>query len=262
MDTLRDQASFDRVKNKLIRTYDNMSKMQAHEQANYHINHLVSEPFHHLDQSLVTASAISLDDVRFFKEIVMKSSVRIDTFYNGNLNEKDCIMTAKSMNKKLIRSLSNLAPLQANQIITPRTIRLSKGEYLYECSSTIPNDSNSGVDIRFQLGENTIVNKYVNSNWYVNTNNYRCKLQLLARIIRVPFFQELRTRQQLGYSINAADIIQKDDLSFHFSVLTAAFDPRDAYLRMDHFILHFFPDLLSKMSDLMFEEYKQVNESY
>ncbi|KAJ1864290.1 metalloprotease [Coemansia sp. RSA 2703] len=113
-------------------------------------------------------------DQTFFKVLVI-----------GNFEEEDALDIANMVDLILISK-----ELPEHLTETPRFLSINPGHYVYQALTTDENAKNSAVVSHIYCG--SIINGYE-----------LVVLQLLARIVREPFFDQLRTQEQLGYRVNA-----------------------------------------------------------
>jgi secreted Zn-dependent insulinase-like peptidase len=181
------------------------------------------------------------DVIQFFNQLMkLNPELQIDTFVNGNMDKDDCIQIVEQINNLVNHRLLPSDEEPVSYILKLPTNRVT----IVERRNTNPEDSNSSVNVHFQLGERTLESKV--------------KTDLLVKIIRSYFFDSLRTKQQLGYSVHTREVINLCSIAFQFLVQGSTHHPRDIYVRIGKFIEHFAQVLQNEIDDNSFEGYKDA----
>jgi nardilysin len=119
----------------------------------------------------------------------MLKRLAVETFYHGNLTRKDADQAASIIYEAFTHG-------QHHKGIPKKdlpTKYVHKARQTIDCSGILapsldPNEPNTAVEMYFQIGKDTLVD--------------RCLVDLIAHIMDEPFYAELRTKQQLGYSVS------------------------------------------------------------
>jgi insulysin len=82
----------------------------------------------------------------------------------------------------------------------------------------------------------------------------RITLNLLARILQVPFFNQLRTVEQLGYAVQSGFTVWTASVGIYFSIQSER-DPAYCEARLDAF-LETMTSYLQELPDSTFQEHK------
>ena len=106
-----------------------------------------------------------------------------------------------------------------------------------------PEEENSGIEVYYQLGEATL--------------ETCAKLDLLHQVINEPFFDVLRTKQQLGYVVDAGTRCTCGVAGFCFVIQTAKVSAAIAEARIEAFVQGF-AETLDKMDQTQFEEHRRA----
>ena len=114
--------------------------------------------------------------------------------------------------------------------------------YVYE--TVVPNkdDVNNGITYFCQIGENTDI-------------RLRETLRLLSQISEEPAFDQLRTKEQLGYIVSSGHWIFTGTMGFRITIQSER-DPVYLESRVDAFLEHF-RVLIEEMSEADFEKERQ-----
>ena len=195
-----DEQVFNRVKQNYIRRYKNHCKDQANAQTKYLVNMMTLDPFFAYERSLKTVEKLELNDIiHFFQDVIKRNpQFRVETFVNGNLDEAKSLTITSKLNSML---LHNVLPKEEEAVSYIRMLPKQQASVL-ELNSTNLQDSNSGVNVHFQLGERNLSSKV--------------KTDLLAKIIKSYYFDTIRTKQQLGYSVHTRPIYYSHRLHSSF----------------------------------------------
>ncbi|KAL0485920.1 insulysin [Acrasis kona] len=224
-----DKDMFEKNKDDLLRAYRNMYKMQANDYANYLCNFVTTYPFVLFENVLPEVEKVTLSDVCSFVRKVEEGAWYVQNFANGNISDGIVMDVFHSNHKELSK----------DQVLDVKSVSIPKGVHIYECDAMNTDDNNSGVCVVFQV------------------NSSRISCQLLSRMMKQPFFYQLRTQQQLGYVVSCSSSIRKDAINIRFNILSSAHDPRDVYLRITKFLDDFYQSLLTQ-DDATFQEFKDA----
>jgi insulysin len=245
-----DESVFHRVKQLYIQKFKNHLKDQANDQARYSVDMLVKQPFFTYDRILKCLEKLTLLDVQqFFHQTidgsVTKPQFSLDTFVNGNLDKEQSKNLLEHLHQR-IEALESFELLPRDQYATNFIYLLpTYRATVLERLSTNEKDSNGSVCVHFQLGRRTLSSKV--------------KCELLAECIKSYFFDSLRTKQQLGYSIHTIPLFYQCSIAFQFLIQSSSHHPRDVYLRIKQFVEHFGTQILSiDMTDEQFNGYRDA----
>ena len=105
-----------------------------------------------------------------------------------------------------------------------------------------PNNLNSAIELCIQVGS-------------ISNPKLRVFTNLLEQIIKEPFFNQLRTTEQLGYIVHSGTKKQTEMISYRF-IIQSEMNPVFLESRIEQFLLDF-KDKLYHMSDHLFEKNKK-----
>lgn len=183
-------------------------------------NSLIQEPDWNLDKRLKCLENLDYNQlIKFYKQI--------NTFYcraliQGNINQTQAIDISKN-----VVSILNYQPL-AKECFPVITIkRLNQGDCRVKMANYNPKDNNSMAYKYFQFDKNEI--------------NDSVKYHVLQSMMEESAFDELRTKQCLGYDVqlNVTSIYQHYGFYFKVAHQKHKFETQYVFSRMDEFLKQF-----------------------
>jgi insulysin len=233
-----DHARFDIIKDQVKRAYMNFNLEAPYQHANYYGTYLTVERIWSAEEKLKELESITPKDVqRFLEDITQR--LHIEMLSHGNISREES-MKLLEMTESILQS----KPLAASELISARSLMLEpKTNYNYTIS--VPNDKNvnSSIEYYTQVGTPDDVKA-------------RATLSLLNQMTQEPAFDQLRTKEQLGYLVFSG--VRKTIGSMGFRIIIQS--ERDAdYLesRIDEFYRVTFRNVLDKMNEADFEAQKE-----
>ena len=234
---IRDER-FDIVKERLSRGYKNWELQQPFTQIGDYISWLTSEHDFVVDQLEAELPGITVEATRaFHKQLI--SQMHIEAYVHGNLYREDSL--------KLTTMIENtLKPrvLPKDQLPILRSLMFPAGaNYLYKKTLKDPANVNHCIEYYLHIGSK-------------GDRMVRAKTQLLDQIIHEPAFDQLRTKEQLGYVVFSGLRGCSTTYGFRFIIQS---ERASEYLesRIDSF-LSAQATALSNMSDTEFESHKRA----
>eukprot|EP01117_Protostelium_nocturnum_P001720 TRINITY_DN1211_c1_g1_i1.p1 TRINITY_DN1211_c1_g1~~TRINITY_DN1211_c1_g1_i1.p1 ORF type:complete len:362 (-),score=104.75 TRINITY_DN1211_c1_g1_i1:40-1125(-) len=143
------------------------------------------EKFWSSDQKLAEMRGATLEDLEEFIHLFL-INLKVVALVQGNLKKED----SKKVMNEVLAILKNPRPLLPSQIPERRVTKLKRGSTYYHVSN-IPNqhDQNSTIWNFYSNGVKSIKNSVL--------------IELLASIIETPLYDNLRTKEQLGYIVSS-----------------------------------------------------------
>ncbi|KAK8092120.1 LuxS/MPP-like metallohydrolase [Apiospora kogelbergensis] len=234
---IRDER-FDIAKERLSRGYKNWELQQPFTQIGDYISWLTSEHDFVVDQLEAELPGITVEATRaFHKQLI--SQMHIEAYVHGNLYMEDSL--------KLTTMIENtLKPrvLPKDQLPILRSLMFPAGaNYLYKKTLKDPANVNHCIEYYLHIGSK-------------GDRMVRAKTQLLDQIIHEPAFDQLRTKEQLGYVVFSGLRGCSTTYGFRFIIQS---ERASEYLesRIDSF-LSAQATALSNMSDTEFESHKRA----
>ncbi|CAM3379021.1 insulinase family protein [Halomonas lysinitropha] len=174
-----DAASFDRVHYRLQREWRNAPQDALYRQAHRTLSEALVRPQWPIDALLEASRELDVEDLRGFRERFL-ADLRLEAMAVGNLDaalaEREARLVAEALSPSLAEDeIPDLVPLQVNDLptLTPATTR------------------EESVVLRYLQGPDRSLDS-------------QARLAVLGQLLETPFYQRLRTEEQLGYVVNAS----------------------------------------------------------
>lgn len=172
-------ATFERVRYRLQREWRNAPQDPLHRQANRTLAEALVRPQWPSAALLEESEGLTTEDLRDFRDAFL-GELRLEAMAVGNLDAEQADTIARRVAETLAPTLSadaipELVPLDASSelpILTPHTSR------------------EESILLRYLQGPDRSLSS-------------QARLAVLGQLIDTPFYQRLRTEQQLGYVVNA-----------------------------------------------------------
>ncbi|XP_065170967.1 insulin-degrading enzyme isoform X2 [Atheta coriaria] len=179
-----DPKRFEIYKENYTRTLKNFSAEQPYQHAVYYLAVLLTEHSWTKQELLATMDQVTIDRLEAFIPQIL-SKMHIECFIHGNANKQKALDLVDIVENRLSEAV-RMSPLLPRQLLLNRELKLEDGcNYLYNIQNDI--HKSSCVEIYYQCG--------------MQTKQSNVLLDLFAHIIQEPCFNELRTKQQLGYIV-------------------------------------------------------------
>ncbi|RHY91227.1 hypothetical protein DYB35_001638 [Aphanomyces astaci] len=209
------EASFARLKDKLVRGYANSALDEPHVHAAALRTWVLTTPVWTTPEKLDAAT----DDVTW-QHLVQHATVLFqdgfkEAFVYGNVDKVTCDDFAVQ------DDIQNLE-LDGNYVVRERNPN--------------PSNPNAAVLVLFQLGQ--------------DSTSLRATSVLLAHLVKVPCFSTLRTTEQLGYLVSSGQYIANNVIYLSMSVQSNKYSPLHLQSRLDAFCESFRVHLQTLSGDL------------
>ncbi|KAL0093600.1 ubiquinol-cytochrome c reductase core subunit 2 [Phycomyces blakesleeanus] len=224
-----DAERFKLLKDQLRRSYKNFSLESPYQHALYYLSYFTQDKMWTNAEKLKELDDITAKDIQEFYPTIL-SHLHLEALVHGNIVKEDA-------EKMLMSALDTLQPkeLLPSQIICHRSVVIPKGtKWVYKHQVEDPNNVNSGIEYLIQVGNVTQI-------------PLRARLGLLAQIAQEPCFDQLRTKEQLGYLVISGVRKQTGSMGMRFILQS---ERNTVYLenRIENF-LGKLRDLVANMSD-------------
>ncbi|CDH56832.1 a-pheromone processing metallopeptidase ste23 [Lichtheimia corymbifera JMRC:FSU:9682] len=233
-----DPERFKLLKDQLRRSYKNFALEPPYQHALYYLSYFTQDKMWTNAEKLRELDAITAEDIQAFYPTIL-SHLHLEALVHGNVLQKD----AEDMMNTVINIL-NPRELLPSQLIGHRSLILPPGsKWVYNRQVEDPHNVNSGIEYLIQVGN-------------VTQTSLRARLSLLAQIAQEPCFDQLRTKEQLGYLVFSGVRKQAGSMGMRFIVQSE----RDTiYLenRIEEFLIKL-RSIIVNMSD---EEYQAQVQS-
>jgi insulysin len=236
-DLLVKPERFEIVKERLLRGMRNWDYESPYNQIGYFITWLNVENWFINDELLTELERLTADDVQSFYPHLLRQ-MQIETLVHGNLYKEDALRLTKLVENTLKpRPLSQThLPLRRNLIFPPGC------NYLYRRTLKDPKNVNNGIGYFLHIGDRA-------------DRILRNKTLLIDQMIHERAFDQLRTKEQLGYVVWS--YIRMEDTTMGYCI-TIQSEKTLQYLesRIDAF-LESYEKTIRDMSDSVFEGHKR-----
>ncbi|RCI10149.1 hypothetical protein L249_8413 [Ophiocordyceps polyrhachis-furcata BCC 54312] len=228
---------FDIVKERLTRGYKNFQLQSSYQQIGDYASWLNAERDYIVEELEAELSAITVDAVRLFHR-QMLAQLYIEIYAHGNLYRDEALMVTD-----MVVSTFKARPLPRWQCPVIRSLMLPPGSnFVYNKTLEDPANVNHCVETWFFVGDKA-------------DGLVRAKTLLVDQMTHEPAFDQLRTKEQLGYIVFSG--IRNFATTCGFRVLIQS-EKTPEYLekRIEAFMAQF-SRTLATMSEAEFEGHKR-----
>ncbi|KAI9266092.1 Metalloenzyme, LuxS/M16 peptidase-like protein [Sporodiniella umbellata] len=233
-----DPERFKLIKEQLRRLYKNFALEPPYQHALYYQSYLTQDTMWTNAEKLSELEAITAQDIAVFYPTLL-SHLHVESLVHGNVTQSDA-------QKMLEDALAILEPkaLSPSQLKGNHSLVLPVGsKTVYQRAVEDPNNVNSGIEYVIQVG-------------HITQTLLRAKLTLLAQITQEPCFDQLRTKEQLGYLVFSGVRKQVGSMGLRFILQSE----RDT-IYLEHRIEAFLEKLLTLVETMTQEEYNAQVQS-
>lgn len=233
-----EQSRFDIFKDELTRSYENFFLEAPYQHSAYYLNDILCEKRWNCDDYLLEIQDMTMEEVQAFIPIAI-SSLHIEGLVHGALEKQDVFDMFN-----MVETILNPRPLQPSQFIGERSFVLPIGKkFIYQLPVRDTEDVNSAINYNTHI-------------CHVKDLALRNRLSMVAQIAQEPCFNQLRTREQLGYLVFSGVRGQLGQLSFRLIVQSER-DP--TYL--ENRVLEFLESLREILAEMTEKEYQAQVDS-
>ncbi|KIY01767.1 uncharacterized protein Z520_01905 [Fonsecaea multimorphosa CBS 102226] len=228
---------FEIIKERTARRYKNWAYQQPYYQIGDYTRWLLNERSWMNDAYAKELPHVTVDDIRTFVPELLQQS-HIEVLAHGNLYKEE----AKKIGN-LIESTLKSRAFPSSEWLLRRNVILPEGSnFVYKHVLGDPANINHAIEYYLDVG-------------HVMDLDLRAKTQLFSQMTDEPAFDQLRTKEQLGYVVWSG--IRPAAVTMGYRVLIQSErDPDYLETRINAFLLKFKSDLES-MSDEEFEGHKR-----
>ena len=230
-------AAFKRKLDGLSRTLRGLDRRQPAALCSYRRNLALQSPRYSNAALLSEAETVTIEQVKAFQAALLTGGAEIEAFVGGNIARGEAL----SLMSKL-RAALPCTPLPVERRPLRRVRRLAATGATQQFVSGNRDDGNSAIEVYFQIGRDT------GDEWLY--------LAVLAQMLNKPFYNELRTRQQLGYIVQCAVGEGEGVRGLSFVVQSTVLSPPDLEIRIEDFLQEVRDTTLAQMSRREFEAYR------
>ncbi|KAK1060679.1 metalloprotease [Friedmanniomyces endolithicus] len=191
--TMRDlevkQERFDVIKERVGRGFRNLEYTEPFRQIGTYSRWIVKEKGWLPEQMLEDLEGLTSQDIRVFYPQMLKQ-MHIELLVHGNMYKEDALRTAD-----LVYNTLKPIRLPPNQWPTRRMLVPQPGDFAYQKTLKNPDNVNHCIEYHMTVGANI-------------DRATRAKLLLFAQMTSEPCFDQLRTKEQLGYVVFSGTAFQ------------------------------------------------------
>ena len=262
------------VKDRKLRTLNSyFNSTRADELAGYYISMLNKMRGNGIDQAIEATESLSIESLKEQHERIL-NDISFECLYSGNVDEKEANYFYSSACEILENVVDSTHSPTTEVKWIPGTIerRLYPGEDIHlHFTSQNPEDENGAVVMKFQSpvpGFKGFSSDNVSTENLKKSLHQSATLRLLSHMLREPFFNELRTKQQLGYVVSSGyglsfshdsgvlvfEEVEGDHGNYfgvtpveyiNLNILSRKLSPSDIQKRVDEFLFYFGNEYLS-----------------
>jgi insulysin len=228
---------FEIIKERVLRGLKNWDFQQPYNQVGDFTRWLNSEKGFINEQILAELHHLTAADIQQFYPHLLRQ-MHIETFVHGNLYKEDALKLSD-----LIESILKPRILPQTQWPVRRALVFpAGGNYVYHKTLKDPANVNHCIEYVLSVGDKSI-------------RSLRAKTLLLDQMTHEPAFDQLRTKEQLGYVVFSGARTSHTTIGYRFIIQS---EKTAEYLdsRIDAFLVGF-ASTLQKMSDSEFEGHKR-----
>lgn len=228
---------FDIIKERLMRGLKNWDFQQPYNQVGDFTRWLNSEKGYINEQMLSELPHLTAADIQQFYPHLLRQ-MHIEALVHGNLHKEDALKMTELVQKVLQpRALPQTQwPVSRSLVFPPG------GNYLYSKTLKDPANVNHAIEYLLYVGDKSI-------------RDLRSKTMLFEQMTQEPVFDQLRTKEQLGYVVFSGARSTRTTIGFRFIVQSEQ-TPEYLETRIDAFLTDY-ADTMAKMTDVDFESHKR-----
>ena len=228
---------FDIVKERLTRGYQNWQLQSSYQQVGDYMSWLNAERDYLVEDMAAELQNVTVDAVRLFQK-QMLSQMFIEVFVHGNMHRSDALKVTD-----MVESMLKPRTLPRSQWPIIRSLILPPGSnYVYKKTLKDPANVNHCIETWFYVGDR-------------GDRQKRAKTLLVDQMIHEPAFDQLRTKEQLGYIVFSSMRNFSTTCGLRFLVQSEK-TPEYLDSRIEAFLVQF-GQTLEKMSEGDFEGHKR-----
>ncbi|GAA5812303.1 hypothetical protein MFLAVUS_005754 [Mucor flavus] len=233
-----EQDRYDIFKDELTRGYENFFLEAPYQHSAYYLSDVLCQNQWNCDDYLKEIKDISMEDVQTFIPIAI-STLYVEGLAHGSMEKEQVLDTFKS-----VQDVLQPRALQPSQFISDRCFILPEGKkFVYQLPVRDLDDVNSAINYNTQICD-------------VKNISLRNRLCLVAAIAQEPCFNQLRTREQLGYLVFSGVRRQLSQLAFRLIIQS---EKNPTYL--ENRVLEFLESLRDTIADMTEKEYQSQVDS-
>ncbi|CAI5760693.1 unnamed protein product [Candida verbasci] len=239
-----DVSRFESNKFKLSREFKNFAFYSPYQQIGTYFLQLINEKVYTFEDKLKILNELTFDEVEKFNSQLFEGGIFSEVLIHGNFDT----ISANNIKKIIGRSIDHIPAFMAkyeesafhlqNYILNPNEI--------IRFEMPVKDSQNLNSCIEYYIQVSTIHNLKL-----------RVLIDLLSTIIREPCFDQLRTKEQLGYVVFSGTKISRTSIGFRILIQS---EKSTNYLesRIENFLTTFEKYITTDLSDDDFNKFKNA----
>ncbi|RQM06093.1 hypothetical protein DH86_00002403 [Scytalidium sp. 3C] len=228
---------FEIIKERLLRGLKNWEYQQPYNQVEDYVRWLNLDRGYINEQILAELPHITASDIREFYPHLLRQ-MHMEIFVHGNLYKEDALKLTD-----LVENTLKPRPLPPTQWPIARCLIFPPGSnFVYHKTLKDPANVNHCIEYLLYIGDKA-------------DRKLRAKVLLIDQMTHEPAFDQLRTKEQLGYVVFSGMRTTATTLGFRF-IIQSERTPQYLESRIDSFLTGY-AKILNDMSDSDFEEHKR-----
>ncbi|MBI1195817.1 MAG: hypothetical protein GC138_08230 [Gammaproteobacteria bacterium] len=211
-----DDERFAVIKERALESLRNQALDKPFIQAGRYLPELLVHDVWGADSLLAVLEGISADDLRAYIPKA-RSGLYVRSLIHGNIALKDARALSQEMLDKIFQNANPVQPVERE------VVHLDPG-HEYAFRRAVDNDD-SAISVYYQGERDDIAQE--------------ARMALLHQFIRAPFFNQLRTEQQLGYVVYSGQAVFDRVPGITFVVQSPKLSPDDLLTHIDRFLAGF-----------------------
>lgn len=226
------EERFTFIKHEMIRDLNNFNHKRPYKQILSELTSLLLQNYWDNQQQLAALETVELADLREFTPVLL-GKLEIIALAHGNVYREEVLEVASALEDMLLKG-SQPGTVPAGQVV-----KLQGQEMVRQLSI---DHGDSAISVYFQGADTSFRSK--------------AEFKLLAYVLSSPFFQDLRTEQQLGYVVFSAALPIMEVPGIVFTVQSPSTDPVLLENHVERFLMSYSNDI-GEMTEAIFESYKR-----
>ena len=230
-----DEPTFASLKERRLRRYQNFQFNQPYQQAFYIRSLLMEEKKHSIDQYQQEIQTITLHELKKYTETLYQR-IYVQGVVYGNLEKQAAQQTLQA----ILHNISG-QPLPQSELFEEKIVQMKNpADYVFAKKATV---DNSATLFNIQVGK---------------TNpKLRGAMLIIANALRSWAYTELRTQQQLGYTVFADFSQMEKTLGWIMMVQSGRYSAGVLQERMEAYLPQFIEEF-KKVPEAEFESFRQA----
>ncbi|KAG8745619.1 Insulinase (Peptidase M16) [Ceratobasidium sp. 414] len=221
------------VAEQLSQEIENFYLDQPYSLSDYYAMYFLRETSWTPKEKRVELDYVTVEDIQQHAQAIL-SRTHITTLVHGNVDAEQALQINKS-----VEAILNARPISAAEQTLPRSLLLPPAcNYVWEDAVPNKDDPNSSITYYVEVGDST-------------DPRLRAVLSLFGQMVSEPAFNQLRTKEQLGYVVSSGVWLSIGSSGWRV-VAQSEHKPRYLEARIDNF-LDLFRETLATMPDTEFE---------